>query len=233
MQVTSVGMDRDSGAHYVLLDDQSQQRALPILIGDNEAQAIMLELHGLQPPRPLTHDLLRSVIEDTGNRVDRVVISEMRDEVFFAKIFLDHGKTPIDSRPSDAIALAMGTNAPIYVNDRLLQARSEVGMAGTRFPRSVLAAGVRVQELTPEIAAYFNVPPRSAVLVADAGPEAGRAGLHPGDLITRVDGKPVKALDDFDRIIDRHKDGAPVRFTVKRGQSEQEIAVKPQTSASN
>ncbi len=234
VQVTSVGVDRDSGTHYVLLEDQSQQRALPIMIGDNEAQAMMLELHGLQAPRPLTHDLLRSVIEGTGNHVDRVVISDMRDDVFYAKIFLDHGKEPIDSRPSDAIALAMGTNAPIYVNDRLLGPRDAVRMgASALFPRSVRAAGVRVQELTREIALYFNVPPQSAVLVADTDPDAKRAGIHPGDLITKVDGKPVKVLDDFDHQIDEHKDGAPVIFTVKRGQSEQDISVTAEDSHRN
>lgn len=234
VQVTSVGLDHDSGTHFVLLEDQSQQRALPIMIGDSEAEAMMLEMHGLQAPRPLTHDLLRSLIEDTGNHVDRVVISDLRDDVFYAKIFLDRAKQPLDSRPSDAIALALGTNAPIYVNDRLLEPAGKVRMgANTHFPRSVRAAGVRVQELTPEIASYFDVPVRSAVLVADIDPGAKRAGMRPGDLITKVDGKPVKALDDFDREIDEHKDGAPVIFTIKRGHSEQDISVKPEDSARN
>lgn len=234
VEVSSIGMDRGSGAHYVLLEDESQNRALPILIGDIEAQAIMLELHGLQAPRPMTHDLLRSVIEDTGNHVQRVVISDMRDDVYYAKIFLDHGKNAIDSRPSDAIALAMGTNAPIYVTDTLLESRSELGIGpAAHFPRSEHGAGIRVQELTPELAAYFNVAPKSALLVAAADSQAMAAGLRPGDLVTKINGKPVTALADFGRELAAHKDGEPFTLTIKRGDTEQDIAVKPDSSARN
>src|SRR5208282_2605697 len=73
------------------------------------------------PERPLTHDLVRSIIGQTGNRVDRIVIGDMRNEVYYATIYMDGGRYTIDSRPSDAIALAMGMNAPIYVNDKLFE----------------------------------------------------------------------------------------------------------------
>ncbi len=76
VHVTSVGFDRATGAHYVMLHDDGQARELPIMIGDNEAQAILLALHNIKPDRPLTQDLLRSVIEETGNRLDRILISD-------------------------------------------------------------------------------------------------------------------------------------------------------------
>src|SRR5216684_5714975 len=82
VEVTSIGVDHDSGAHYVLLEDRGGNRGVPILIGDNEAEAISLQMHGLRPPRPLTQDLLRNVIEQTGNHVDRVVITELRNEIY-------------------------------------------------------------------------------------------------------------------------------------------------------
>ncbi len=119
VQVANVGPDQGSGAYYVLLADEAGKRTLPILVGENEALAISLQLKGVKTDRPLTYQLLRNVIEQTGNRVDRVVINDVRDQVYYAKIYLNRGKYSIDSRPSDAIALAMGANAPIYVADKL------------------------------------------------------------------------------------------------------------------
>src|SRR5260370_4942585 len=122
VQVAKVGIDQETGAHYVLLQDDTESRELPIMIGESEAQAIMLSIQGIKPPRPFTHDLMRSIIAKTGNDVDRIVIAEMHDEIYYAKIYMDKGRYTIDSRPSDAIALAMGMNAPIYVNTKLLEA---------------------------------------------------------------------------------------------------------------
>ena len=121
VEVASVGVDGDTGEHYVLLADHAGQRELPIAIGDTEAQAIMLELHGIKAERPLTHDLLREMIEQTGNHVDRVVIGDLRNETYYAVIYLNRGRYQMDSRPSDAIALALGANAPIFVAARLFE----------------------------------------------------------------------------------------------------------------
>ncbi len=225
VQVTGVGIDRDSGAHYVLLEDNSQSRGLPILIGDNEAEAIMLELHGLKSPRPLTYDLLRSVIAETGNHVDRVEISDLHDEVYLARIFLDHGRHSIDSRPSDAIALAMGTNAPIYVNDKLLVSSADLALGAEHFPKSEHGFGLTVQDLTPELAAYFKVPPKSALLVAEVDGEVKQAGVGPGDLLTKIDGAPVRGLDDFDQQAAMVRNGATVTLTIRRGAIEKSVAV--------
>jgi bifunctional DNase/RNase len=234
VEVTSVGIDRDTGAHYVLLEDRAQSRGLPILIGDNEAEAILLELHGLKPPRPMTQDLLRSVIEQTGNHVDAIVISDLHDEVYYAKILLDGGHHSIDSRPSDAIALAMGTNAPIYVNQKLLEPASELQMGKVvRFPRSEHGFGITVQDVTPNLAAYFGVAPGTAVLVSEADSGARRAGVQRGDLVTQIDGKPVSGLDDFDSHVAMVKAGEQVTLTVKRADGEHSIVVKPQDSADN
>ena len=82
VKVANVGFDQESGAHFVLLEDQAGKRTLPIMIGDDEARAIMFELRGIKPPRPLTYELLRNVIEQTGNRDDRIVNGQMRDEVY-------------------------------------------------------------------------------------------------------------------------------------------------------
>ena len=232
VEITSMGVDHDTGAHYILLHDRVGDRAVPILIGDNEAEAIALEMHGLRPPRPLTQDLLRNVIEQTGNHVDRVVFTEMRDEVYLARIVLDGGRHKVDSRPSDAIALAMGTHAPIYVNEKLLTPSSELGELGMsvamkHVPKTERGLGIAVQELTPTLASYFKVPPKSAVLVDEVGPNATRAGLQRGDLLTGIDGKTIAGVPDFDREVATLKEGDSVVLQILRGTSAQSITLKP------
>jgi uncharacterized protein len=229
VEVVSIGLDQDSGGHYVLLEDQNAERGVPIVIGDNDAQAIALEMHGLRPPRPLTQDLLRSIIEQTGNRVDRVVITDMRDDVYLAKIVLDGGRHNIDSRPSDAIALALGAHAPIYVKAKLLATNSDLGInvAMKPAPKPERGLGIAVQELTPNLARYFDVPPASAVLVDDVDPSATRAGVRRGDLVTSIDGKSVADVADFDHQVATLKRGAPVVLKVRRGTAEQSITLQP------
>jgi bifunctional DNase/RNase len=94
---------------------------LPIIIGSFEAQHIALELEGIKPPRPLTHDLIRNIIEQLGFSISYVYINELRDGTFFAKIKFDVGSIDeIDSRPSDAIALALKFAVPIYVSEEVM-----------------------------------------------------------------------------------------------------------------
>jgi bifunctional DNase/RNase len=114
------------GSGYALiLKEIAGERRLPIIIGSFEAQHIALELEGIKPPRPLTHDLLRNIIEQLGFSLSFVYINELRDGTFFAKIKMDVGSIDeIDARPSDAIALALKFSVPIYVSEEVMD---EVG----------------------------------------------------------------------------------------------------------
>ncbi len=105
------------GAYAILLKELEGHRRLPIIIGAFEAQAIALEMEGIKPPRPLTHDLLKQITDNLGAIVNEVIIDELRENTFFAKIILEvSGLTQeIDARPSDAIALAVRAEAPIFV----------------------------------------------------------------------------------------------------------------------
>jgi bifunctional DNase/RNase len=111
------------GAYAILLKEIEGVRRLPIIIGAFEAQAIALEIEGIKPPRPLTHDLLKQIIDSLGGSVLEVIISELRENTFYAKIVLEvSGLTnEIDARPSDAIALSVRTQAPIYVSEPVLE----------------------------------------------------------------------------------------------------------------
>jgi len=108
-----------TNAYALILKEIEGNRRLPIIIGAFEAQAIALEMEGVVPPRPMTHDLLKSVIDALNSMITEVYINELRDGTFFAKIVLDDN-IEIDARPSDAIALAVRCSAPIYVNSDIL-----------------------------------------------------------------------------------------------------------------
>lgn len=126
-----------SGAYALLLKEVYGNRRLPILIGQFEAQAIALELENIHPPRPLTHDLLKLIIENLGGSVQEVVITELRENTFFAKIVLEVSSmtNEIDSRPSDAIALAIRSNAPIFVSEAVMDLASVLPFQeGQEFP---------------------------------------------------------------------------------------------------
>lgn len=123
MDVVGVRVELPSNQPIVLLREKDGSRYLPIWIGANEATAIAIALEGIQPPRPLTHDLMRSVIDAVGALAVRVVITEMRDSVFYADLALDvSGKeVQISSRPSDAIALAVRTGTPVFTISGVLE----------------------------------------------------------------------------------------------------------------
>jgi hypothetical protein len=110
------------GAYALVLGEVEGNRRLPIIIGAFEAQAIALELEKIQPPRPMTHDLLRDTFEELDVEVTEVVIDELREGTFFAKIRYRHNgdEHQLDSRPSDAVALAVRVDAPIFVAPMVL-----------------------------------------------------------------------------------------------------------------
>ena len=114
------------GAYALLLKEVYGSRKLPIIIGQPEAQAIALELENIKPPRPLTHDLLKVVIENLGATINEVIITELRDNTFYAKIILEIASltNEIDARPSDAIALAIRTSSPIFVSEAVMDVAS-------------------------------------------------------------------------------------------------------------
>ncbi len=123
MVVESVRVHMLSSRHVVILKETDRDRYLPIWIGPWEASAIAMKLQGLAPERPLTHDLFATTLEQLGVRVERVVISELADETFHARLILEGaGKTlEIDARPSDALALAVRAGVRIFAADAVLE----------------------------------------------------------------------------------------------------------------
>jgi bifunctional DNase/RNase len=122
MSVKGLMLDPISNSPIVVLKDDEEKTMLPIWVGVFEANAIALKLESFDTPRPLTHDLFHNVLDTLGLRIVRVVVNELRDSTFFARIFLatEGREVEIDARPSDAIALALRAEAPIFVDQSVL-----------------------------------------------------------------------------------------------------------------
>jgi bifunctional DNase/RNase len=122
IQVDILGLSTSpsaGGAYALILKEVTGARRLPIIIGAFEAQSIALELEGIKPPRPLTHDLIKNIIETMGAGIHDVYINELKDGTFYARISFDSQE--IDSRPSDAIAIAVRFGAPIFVAESVME----------------------------------------------------------------------------------------------------------------
>ena len=122
MTIDSIRVSLMNYQRVVILKEKDSERYLPIWIGPAEADAIAVKLQGVNVPRPLTHDLLRSVIDTLGASVNSIIVTDLKNDTFFAKITLnvDGGEMEIDSRPSDALALAVRAEMPIYVDESVL-----------------------------------------------------------------------------------------------------------------
>jgi len=125
VKIRALMMDPNSGTPIIILKDVNSETMLPIWVGAYEANAIALEIEKIAPPRPMTHDLLRNLIVELGLTVDRVVVTSLRDNTFYAVIEMsgaDGESVRLDSRPSDAIALALRADCPIFVDSEVIQA---------------------------------------------------------------------------------------------------------------
>ncbi len=131
MTIKGLMVDPITNMPIVILKDKDGDRVLPIWVGIFEANAIALQIENVATPRPMTHDLLRNVIADLDGQVDRVVVSDLKDNTFYAVIHLRLGSADItvDSRPSDAIALALRVGAPIFVEEDVVQKARSVEVA--------------------------------------------------------------------------------------------------------
>lgn len=123
VRIRGLMMDPATNMPIIVLRDPATDSVMPIWVGMFEASAIAIELEKLSAPRPMTHDLTRNLIHHLNGELERVVITEIRDDTFFAVLWLRQGDEPVmvDARPSDAIALALRFDCPIYVSEQVLQ----------------------------------------------------------------------------------------------------------------
>ncbi|HZI64063.1 MAG TPA: bifunctional nuclease family protein [Thermoanaerobaculia bacterium] len=150
MEIKGLMLDPTSNVPIVILRDEASQLLLPIWIGVFEANAIALRLEGVETPRPMTHDLLRALLDSVQAQVRKVVISDLRDNTFYALIHLRYHERDleVDSRPSDAIALALRAEAPIFVLRAVLDRAKAVDLAAEMSDEDKLRKWL--EEISPE-----------------------------------------------------------------------------------
>jgi len=214
VEVGRVEVDLETGSPVVRLREKAgARRELPIWVGPFEAQAIALEMAGAAPPRPLTHDLMRQLVDRLGGKLERVEIGDLRDNTYFATLRLigrNGSRMGVDARPSDAIALALRLRGPIVVADTVF---AKSAASGGAEPVAARIRGLTVQTLTPEVAPFFDAPPKG-VLVADVA--AGTAAVRRGDVITAVDDAPVESVADLAERAGAHDRNAALRLSIRR-----------------
>ncbi len=166
VQVDILGLSTSpasNGAYALILKEVNGDRRLPIIIGAFEAQSIALEMEGIKPPRPLTHDLMKNIIDQMGVSLMEVIINDLRDGTFFAQLELDSATInhEVDSRPSDAIALAVRYGVPIFVAETVMQEASflpdqeaeeeEKKPAEKHPPKKIIPKVTRLEQLRDEL----------------------------------------------------------------------------------
>ncbi len=131
MTVRGIALDPITNMPIIILEDSEEKRALPIWVGIFEANAIALELEKIATPRPMTHDIIKNILDGLGATVQQIVVNDLKENTFFAVIEVNYNgnMVNIDARPSDAIALALRVNAPIFVTDKVVSKAKTMDIA--------------------------------------------------------------------------------------------------------
>ena len=224
MEVKGVRLDAIGNSPVVVLADKEGKKALPISVGLLEANAIDKELRNTTSPRPMTHDLLYSILAQAHVKVKEVKIVDLRNNTYYATLFLtiNKGVVEVDARPSDAIVIALKSKMPILVSAKIL---NEQGIALAKKSALSEPFGIRIQELTPALASHFNFKSPKGVLVAEVlpGSVSESSGIKPGDIITKVNSKEVGSVEEFQEIFDSVKAGDSVRVWLFRDDQSKEV----------
>ncbi len=192
VEIATIGVATYGRSPVVLLRQPEAREVIPIFIGTNEAQAILRGMHRIQTARPLTHELLCGVLDGLDVQLDRVYVDDLADNTYYGMLELRmagrEAPIRIDSRPSDALALALQFGATIHVAPKVLDAAREIEYEGLD-DQIVTALGITVNPVTPELRDGLDLPDRPGVLVSETTGPASDAGMEAGALIIEVNGK--------------------------------------------
>ncbi len=194
VELATVGFESLSGSPVVLLREPASGDVVLISIGPNEALAILLALREVPTPRPMTHDLLANVIAASGGSVERVMVDALVGSTYtgLIELHLEHRDAPVlvDSRPSDALALAVRTGATLLVAPDVLVATRGLEFEGLPESQQVVTAlGITVGAVTPDLREALRLPDRPGLLVSRAVGEAAELGLAAGAMVLEVNGE--------------------------------------------
>ncbi|MDR5904733.1 bifunctional nuclease domain-containing protein [Franzmannia qiaohouensis] len=188
VEIATVGVAGAMGPPVVLLREPGGEDVIPIFIGPNEADAILRALRGDRPRRPLTHELLNDVIDGLQANLTRVYVDALQDNTFLGMLELEvEGRDPvrIDSRPSDALALALQAGATIHVAPEVREAARQIEYEGLE-DTVVAALGITVTRVSDDLRDALGLPDDEGLLVSDVSGAADEAGMAPGALLLAV-----------------------------------------------
>ena len=208
----------------VLEDVKTGRKILPLWIGASEAKAILMALRHVSAPRPMTHDLLRNLLRDLKARVLRITITELRENTFIAAMTLRAGDKilRVDSRPSDAVALALRTDAPIFVATGVLARAGHIQPEDGSMTSVVPGYGLSVQEITGELLPHFRGARIGSILITHVRLESrgARDGLKRGDVVLQVNDLSVRGLKNFMHLMRSARSrNEAVRLSIHRGEN--------------
>jgi len=210
VELASVAIVPLTGTPVVLLRDADQGRTVPIFIGPEQARSIVMAQRGVEAQRPMTHDLTVELLQATGGSLERVIVDELRDGTYFGalEIRTQESSTYIDSRPSDGLALAVRTGAPIAVAPSILDASADIPYSGLGSNDVVTALGITVMNAQDDVRQALGLPDQPGVLVSSVRGLAGAAGIQPGALIVHVNGAPPESPLGFLDLVNATERGA-------------------------
>ncbi len=229
-EIATVGMDQYTGAPVVLVRAIDSGRVVPIWIGFNEAQAIARALHGIEPTRPMTHDLMAALMRAGGNEIEQIAVYDIREGTYYGAVHLKRGGEGdvmrIDSRPSDALALAIRLDSPIRLAGKVIdQARDFQFVPPDESEQVVRMFGMTLLHPTEERRERFGLGDHDGVMISDVSEVAAEEGLKVGDLITHVDGTPVRSPLELLDLTGNLRPGAEVEVTYRRGDEEKKVTL--------
>jgi len=220
LKVKRLLLDPSSKTPVVVLESLKGKKFIPIWIGKAEATSIAMELEHVKIPRPNTHDLIGNIVKELGAALDRVTITELRNNTYYAVITLKlkGEEYQIDSRPSDAIAIALRLGAPLYASPEVLAKAGKLPAALKEAEGVRNIFGFHIQDLTRELAALFNLRAKNGVLVADveSGGTASKAGFQRGDIITNFNGKKINDVGQLESFLEKAKKPGKLKMKIQR-----------------
>lgn len=232
MKIKGLALDPLSSKPIAVLETVDKpHRLLPIWIGRFEANAIALQIENIPPVRPMTHDLIKNILSGLDAKVKRIVITKLEENIFFASLSLETNgrEVDVDCRPSDAIAVALRVNAPIYATEKVLEdAKSIEVPEQNEAELSREAFGMTVQTLTPTIAEHFGLPGGEGMLVSHVSPKsrAETAGVMRGDIVTALGSRTTRNHKEFKQAVESAEGQAEVKVKVRRGKKDLDLTLR-------
>jgi bifunctional DNase/RNase len=231
MRVRQVVLDPTSNAPVVILESLQEKKFLPIWIGSAEATSIAQELEQVQSPRPNTHDLIRNLLKGLSATLNKVTINDLRNNTYYATMTLKmrNQEFQVDSRPSDAIAVALRMKAAIFATPQVLAKARPLPSSPEQRQDLKESMGIHLQDLTPQLASLLDSPGTEGVLVADvdlASP-AMEAGLSRGDVIVKVNDKAVQKATQVETALKAAKKPTRVKLEVLRKGKPTSLVIEP------